>query len=74
MKINYDDFRFDKVEGLYYKEHPIADFNLRIIEKKSIWGISNSSADKTYLVESIYTDGRENRKEWIANIKKNGFV
>lgn len=69
MQINYNDFQFLEKDALYYKEEPIADFNLRVVDKKFFLGLSKARGQPSYLVEATYTDGRISNSEWVNDLK-----
>lgn len=69
MQINYDNFQFLENDALYYKEEPIADFNLRVVDKKVFLGLSKARGQPSYLVEVTYTDSRISHSEWVNDLK-----
>lgn len=70
MQENYDNFYFDKTNGLFYDGQLIADFDLCVIEKETIQDAVGNSQKKRYLVEAFYIDGRSNICKWVDNFKK----
>lgn len=69
MKPNYDDFHFDEKYGLYYDDDLIADFNLSVIDKKTLLGPSGIRGRPSYLIEISYTDGRPKLEKWVERLK-----
>lgn len=70
MQENYDNFYFDKTNGLFYDGQFIADFDLCVIGKETIQDAVGNSQKKRYLVEAFYIDGRSNICKWVDNLKK----
>lgn len=68
--VNHIDFHFDEKDGLFYGDQPVADFNLKIIDKVIPLGPSGARGRPSYLVEASYTDGRHRQSRWTDALKK----
>lgn len=69
MSENYDCFTADEEKGLRYKEQLLTTFIPKIVECRCVRNVSDDNAQREYLVEVTYTDGREKCSRWIEEIE-----